>query len=222
MPILTTGALNPTSEAAGPPLPRLDFFSVEGRGYLASSTGGLRQSVPLSPGIHRYDRSPFTSEMGLTRSANVANALSTSEGEVEVRARLMDLYSTGVRIAPASTVRPEDSVAYITTIRSLLERGDIGSARRVLEAVPVRFSEESAVRRLRAALAPPRVTTAPKQDIDRTKEYEWLKLNKTKYGGQWVALLGDELVASAKSYRELRERLASLRLGYRPLIQHLG
>lgn len=40
-------------------------------------------------------------------------------------------------------------------------------------------------------------------DLDRREEYEWLRLHRDEYPGQYVALLGDRLVAHAGTLGEL-------------------
>ncbi len=44
-------------------------------------------------------------------------------------------------------------------------------------------------------------TNAP--SIDRTKESEWLAKHRRQYAGQWVALIGDQLLASGTEAKEV-------------------
>ena len=39
--------------------------------------------------------------------------------------------------------------------------------------------------------------------IDRTQEYEWLKKHQHEYRGQWLALMGDQLIAHGAEYRAI-------------------
>jgi len=39
--------------------------------------------------------------------------------------------------------------------------------------------------------------------IDRTKEFEWLAKHRQEYAGQWIALMGDQLVASGTIAKEV-------------------
>lgn len=43
-------------------------------------------------------------------------------------------------------------------------------------------------------------------DEERQKQIEWLKRNREKYAGKYVALSGDKLVGEGKTLREANER----------------
>ncbi len=46
--------------------------------------------------------------------------------------------------------------------------------------------------------------------IDRTKEYEWLAKHRREYIGQWIALMGDQLVASGKVAKDVFDQAREL------------
>jgi len=46
----------------------------------------------------------------------------------------------------------------------------------------------------------------PASDEDRLSQIEWLKQNREKYAGKYVALHGNELVGKGKTLREAREQ----------------
>jgi hypothetical protein len=75
--------------------------------------------------------------------------------------------------------------------------------------------------KLREVLSPPKIKRSDKRDVDRSAEFRWLKTHAAEYQGQWVALLGENLVASSEILKELLARLDELQLMGRPLIHHL-
>lgn len=104
-------------------------------------------------------------------------------------------------------------------IRSLLREGQIFEARELLESAGDHVPADST---LRKALAPARVIGRSSfKDVDRSSEFHWLKTKSEPYQGKWVALVGENLVASSDTLQELRAQLAKLRLEQRPLIHHL-
>jgi hypothetical protein len=103
-------------------------------------------------------------------------------------------------------------------IRALLMEGRILDARDVLEAADPSLPIDP---KLRELLAPARVWTSDVRDVDRSREYHWLRTQSGRYRGQWVALVGPDLVASAPSLQELRARLAALPPAGSPLIHRI-
>lgn len=126
-----------------------------------------------------------------------------------------------------STLRPFrsefklEAVPYLALVRSLLEREDLEAARKMLDAMPLEVSETREARRLKKLLALPRVAVSETCDVDRTREYRWLRDHWQEYRGQWVALEGDRIAAAARSLKELRERLKALNLATPPLVHRL-
>jgi hypothetical protein len=107
---------------------------------------------------------------------------------------------------------------YSDLIREHLSHGRILAARNLLEFARDFISPASDLVR---ALAPPRVRKSDRRDLDRSQEFRWLAANGATFQGQWVALVGQGLVASAPSLVEL---LAALRVSpphAKPLIHHL-
>ena len=49
-------------------------------------------------------------------------------------------------------------------------------------------------------------SVSPTADEDRQSQTEWLKQNREKYAGKYVALQGNELVGEGKTLREAREQ----------------
>jgi hypothetical protein len=92
-------------------------------------------------------------------------------------------------------------------IRSLLMEGRILDAQDLLESVG---PDVPIAPKLREVLAPAKVVKGSDvRDVDRSAEYRWLRTQGGRYVGQWVALVGSELVASAPTLKELRAQLAA-------------
>jgi hypothetical protein len=107
---------------------------------------------------------------------------------------------------------------YLRQLHSLLEQGRIREAHNLFEFAKDFVPQDS---KIREALAPPRVTTSSKRDVDRSAEYRWLDLNSTRFRGKWVALLGEELVASADSLKELLAQIRTAQAEGKPLVHHV-
>lgn len=103
-------------------------------------------------------------------------------------------------------------------IRSLLAEGQIWEAQQLLKSAGDRIPVDS---KLRELLAPLRIRKSAIKDFDRSAEFHWLKTNWEEYQGRWVALLGEDLLASSDTLEELRAHLAELNPKRRPLIHHL-
>jgi len=112
----------------------------------------------------------------------------------------------------------EDQLDIEQQIRSLLAEGQIWEAQELLRSVGDDVPVDP---KLREVLGPPRVRESNIRDFDRSAEFHWLKTNWDDYQGKWVALLGEDLLASSDSLQELRARLAELNPKRRPLIHHL-
>jgi hypothetical protein len=106
---------------------------------------------------------------------------------------------------------------YAQAIRSLLEQGRIREAQSLFEHSKDFIQDP----KLHKALAPPRVKVGSKRDVDRSAEFRWLDLNNARFRDKWVALLGENLVASADSLKGLLAELKTLTLEAKPLIHHL-
>ena len=64
-------------------------------------------------------------------------------------------------------------------------------------------------------LAPPKVRSV-KSDRPRTsgeREFRWIRAHALQYSGQWVALLGDRLLASGKDLKSVLTELETIEGG---------
>jgi hypothetical protein len=110
---------------------------------------------------------------------------------------------------------------YLAIVRRALQHNDLRAAASALEAIPIHAMDDAEVRRLKTLLAPPRITMAPERDVDRAREFQWLRHRRHDYRGQWVAIEGDTLLAHASSLKALREVLKGMNLVRPPLVQRI-
>jgi Family of unknown function (DUF5678) len=114
---------------------------------------------------------------------------------------------------------PEDADLQVEEqIRSLLLEGRIRDAQDLLrsagDSVPVGS-------KLREVLAPPHIRRSNVRGVDRTPEFDWLNEHWAEHEGKWVALVGDSLVASSGTLKELLAQIEPLKFDRKPLIHHL-
>jgi hypothetical protein len=101
-------------------------------------------------------------------------------------------------------------------IRALLEEGRISEAKQLVESAGDLLPAS-----LREIFAPPRITKVDERDVDRTREYRWLKANARRFRGKWVAVAGDDLVLSTDTLKELLARLRDVSTPFEPLIHRI-
>ena len=113
--------------------------------------------------------------------------------------------------------------SYRERIRELVEQDRVGAARALLAEALEQGGHGEDLSRWREILAPARVRKSTKEpDFDRSPEIHWLTEHGGEYQGQWVALLGSELLAHSKSLEEVVGALEKHRPSRRPLIHYIG
>ncbi len=111
-----------------------------------------------------------------------------------------------------------ESFPYTQRIKSLLQRGEIKEAQHLYMHAKDLIQDQ----RLHKALAPPRIRVSSREPgPDRSAEFRWLDSNSDRFRGRWVALLGERLVASADSLKELLVELKPMTLEGKPLVHHV-
>jgi len=93
-------------------------------------------------------------------------------------------------------------------IRLLVEEGQIREAQELLRSAGDRVPAGS---KMREILGPARARKSPVKGVDRSAEFHWLKTKAAEHPGKWVALVGENLVASSDTLKELLAQLAELR-----------
>lgn len=121
-----------------------------------------------------------------------------------------------VNETPTSSASPD-----VRRIRELVAQERLLEARELLEKALLDDRDNPELQRLQVVLAPPEVTRIDLKDQDRTKELQWIATHGKEYRGQWIAVLGDSLVAHAPSLKELRVDLEKLPDNRTPLIHRI-
>ena len=106
----------------------------------------------------------------------------------------------------AAKVPKNSAEPYVPRIRKLLERADLRGARTLL-AEALNNSSEPELEKLSRLLATPKSRSSPATEFDRSTELRWLAEHGRSYAGEWVAVLGDQLLAHAPTLAELRVQL---------------
>lgn len=96
---------------------------------------------------------------------------------------------------------------YARLVRAHVEKEHIAGARDLLQLGLQQPNPDPALFRWRRVLAPARVRLSAEKGSDRSREIKWLHENAAKYRGLWVAVLGDQLLASASTIGELHAKL---------------
>lgn len=238
MPLTTQSVADLTHlpQAERPRLPRpapepipIDVCQLVGPGLPARPA--RLACAPLSllgpaPTLLRHIGLLEVSELGVARSTDMiaSDALRIQVYErVEVHERIsLDVVRKQVSPVAGGEGAPRtDVLPYVNLILDLIEREQIVAARRMLDAAPPTMVSDRRVGRLRRVLAEPSISVSTKRDVDRRREYQWIRDNKQRYQGQWVALDEGLLLASAGSLRQLLEQLKPLRAERPPLLHHV-
>jgi hypothetical protein len=124
------------------------------------------------------------------------------------------------RLDPEPETRTPES--FLEEIQAILNSGTLVGAREVAERGLALYPDHPELRRLHHAFRPYYVRPAsPGHNIpDRRDTYEWLRQNADKYRGQWVAILGTDLIAASPDFDEVRRAVQSRDLPHLPLFHH--
>jgi hypothetical protein len=108
-------------------------------------------------------------------------------------------------------------------IRSLLDSQKLVAAMREAARGAKLFPGHAWLRQANRVLNPSKVAAVPARDqeMDRRKEYDWLRRHRDEYRGQWVALMEDELIASSESFDEVLRDVRARRLTTHPLVHRV-
>jgi hypothetical protein len=121
-------------------------------------------------------------------------------GEKMRRRRNRTAASTGTETL--SPPEDEELLAGLAKLRALLEQEDIEGARRYVQELERHWPDSERVRHHARTLAPPTVRLRPDlPNISRRLEHAWLRQHAHAYPNQWLAVLGDRLVAADPDVR---------------------
>lgn len=117
---------------------------------------------------------------------------------------------------------PSSAEEYVETIRSLLANGEAGAARRTAAEGAARFPDDPWLKKTHRIINPNRITSEPADAPDRTLEFAWLREHAARYRGRWVALLKDELLASAPNLETVLNKIRERDLEARALVHRIA
>ncbi len=126
----------------------------------------------------------------------------------------------GVRSAGAfrlADLRPTPAVE-LNRIRALLSEGLLRDARTVIAEALRRFPDNEGLYALSTLTAPSKATRSAVTFPRRAEELRWLDEHRDRYKGRWVALLGNVLIASADTMKQLLDAVAAKNIEGSPLV----
>jgi len=94
-----------------------------------------------------------------------------------------------------------DTRSYAERIRELVEQDYVGAARKLLAEALEKGEQDEELLKWKKVLSPAvsRISENTELDSDPMPDVHWIRQNWRDYRGQWVALLGGELLASSPS-----------------------
>ena len=123
---------------------------------------------------------------------------------------------------PVKVPYQETAEEYAARIRDLVESDRIGAARKLVAEASARFQGHPALLGWQKVLAPAKARLSPATGVDRSAEFAWIQRNASSYRGQWVALLGDRLLAHAATAVELAARLEEIQTDIPPFLYRIS
>ena len=106
-------------------------------------------------------------------------------------------------------------------IRKLLEEDRVGGARKLVEEALRQSPNDPALLNWKEILSPGRVFGRKPVSLEGTAEQRWFAAQASHYRGQWVAVLGEELLAHAPTLQELSTKLKDLAPKNLPVVHHI-
>ena len=109
--------------------------------------------------------------------------------------------------------------SFLEKIQRIFESGTLRGAREVAARGLELYPEHAELRRLYHALRPHEARPIPGHRIpDRQDTFEWLNESEEKYRGQWIAILGTDLIAASPSFKEVYRAALKANLAAPPLL----
>lgn len=114
-----------------------------------------------------------------------------------------------------------DDSSYGSRIQKLVEQDRVGGARLLVEEALRERPNDPDLLSWNEILAPGRVFGRKPVNFDGTVEQRWIAKEAGRYKDQWVAVLGDELLAHAPTLQELSTKLKQLAPKNLPVVHHV-
>jgi len=121
----------------------------------------------------------------------------------------------------AQVAHRQEAEPYVPRIWRLLEEARLKAARDLLAEALGENDREPGLADLSRLLAPPRQRASPLKDRDRSAEFRWIEEHGGEHMGEWVAVLGDALLAHAATLHELLAQLSRVDRDNQALVHHL-
>jgi hypothetical protein len=122
----------------------------------------------------------------------------------------------------ALKVAHEDvEASWVSRIRERLEEADLKGARKLVAEALEAGAAGPRLERLQKLVAPTKVSLSPIKGFNRSAELRWLEQHWKEYEGQWVAILGEDLVAHAETLDELLADLKAHPTAIPPILHYL-
>jgi hypothetical protein len=100
---------------------------------------------------------------------------------------------------------------YLQTVQAAVNSGDIELARELVAEALLNYPVDEALKAISNLIAPPKVVAnRPASIKDWEANRVWLKANREKFAGKWVALQSGKLLGVSQTLVELQEKLGSL------------
>ena len=122
--------------------------------------------------------------------------------ETDTLKREQELFPESQKYSPGS----QPSV-FLENAKRLLNSQRIRDARDTLQRGAELHPRDKKIAHLLRAISPGRVTQVEGTAPNRSREAAWIRRHGDKYQGQWVAVNGNDLVATATSLNTLLEKL---------------
>lgn len=121
----------------------------------------------------------------------------------------------------AQAVRDDVSSKYESRIQKLVEEDRVGGARKLVEEALRESPDDPTLLSWKEVLAPGRVFGRRPVNLEGTAEQGWFATQAGQHKGQWVAVLGEELLAHAPTLQELSTKLKKLAPKSLPVVHHI-
>ena len=110
---------------------------------------------------------------------------------------------------------------YVRVIETLLDSEQFAAARQMAARAAELFSDNPWLSKANRVLNPRKAVSRPGKASDRQREFAWLREHSSDYRGQWVALVGDQLVTHSESFDDVLREVKARRLAERPLFHRV-
>lgn len=179
-------------------------------------TGDIGQRLQPKPEVWRQSDLSHVPQHGIVQGID-SNASAIMGIRFRTRSSTTDV---GVRSPGAfrlADLRPTPAVE-LNRIRALLSEGLLRDARTVIAEALGRFPDNEGLYALSKLTAPSKATRSAVTFPRRAEELRWLDEHRDRYKGRWVALLGNVLIASADTMKQLLDAVAAKNIEGSPLV----